>query len=107
MYSQIFQMRVRGRRKSQAEIDRDQGVFGAIRHMQKPGHSLLFVHAWDDGSLLQPIIPVLYEPQITGMHYEYMTFRGLERCVDAEENGATYLQEWRVKIIGFGKPAGT
>ena len=95
MYSIIKRLRERGRRKHSRDIQADSGAAGILTLANVGGIYELQLTDRND-STMQPMIPKLYEAQLTTLGSSRMLFKGLERGSD----GAEWAQEWAVQISG-------
>jgi hypothetical protein len=93
MYSIVKQLRHRGIRKNDREIQSAQGTAGDMTLALCAGGCELKLST-DDGSRQEPIIPILAEARLITMHGNKMLFRGIERGPD----GAEHIQEWSVLV---------
>lgn len=98
MYAKVKLLRQRGLRKHDREIQSDSGTDGDMTLAMCSGGCELKLSG-DDGSRLEPILPILYDARLVTMHGSKMLFRGIERGSD----GAECVQEWSVLVIGGGK----
>lgn len=96
MYS-VKQLRRHGARLSDRQIQSDPAIAGQLTMAMVGNTYELKLHAENDGSTREPLIPVLFDARLISMHGDKMLFRGLERRGGVDE--ATYLQEWSVKIM--------
>lgn len=93
MYARVKLLRQRGIRKHDREILSDAGTDGDMSLAMSSGRYELKLSG-DDGSRLEPILPVLFDARLITMHGNKMLFRGIERGAD----GAEFAQEWSVQV---------
>lgn len=95
MYSAVKPLRIRGQRRPEREILSSAPVQGNLTLACCAGVPELNLSARDD-STAQPLLPILYEARMIGMHGNKMLFKGLER----DPGGAEFSQEWSVMVLG-------
>jgi hypothetical protein len=95
MYS-VKQLRRHGARLSDRQIHSEPAVASHLTMAMVGSAYELKLHAENDGSSREPLIPILYDARLISMHGDKMLFRGLERRGGQDE--ATWLQEWSVKV---------
>lgn len=99
MYGKIKQLRQRGIRRSDREINSDPGTDGEFTFALVGGIYELKLAAPDD-SQLKPVIPILYDAKLITMHGDKMLFKGEERAPG--DNGPSFVQEWAVLVMPRG-----
>lgn len=99
MHYKVKALRTRGARRSDREISADAGVDGQLAgaHIGPIFELKLFS---DDGSRMEPLIPVLLDAKLISMHGNKMLFRGFEQ---PGADGPQYAQEWSVMVV-VGSP---
>lgn len=95
MHYTVKILRHRGARRSEREILAESGIDGQLTGANVGVTFELKLFA-GDGSRMEPIIPVLLEARLVSMHGDKMLFRGIEQGAD----GAQFVQEWSVKVVG-------
>jgi hypothetical protein len=108
MFVRLFLMRRYGRRLPQLEVLNSRPLVGTLvtfRIAQRPSGAEAFVLALDSledktgkGTMAQ-----LYEPTMTGIAMNVITFRGFER-VDCADGQTSYAQEWRCELNSTPAP---
>jgi hypothetical protein len=93
MYSIVKSLRIRGKRKSDREIQSEPGIAGDLT-LALCGTVYELKLCRRDDSLKAPVIPELLDAKLIAMHGDKMLFRGLERGPE----GAEWAQEWSVRI---------
>jgi hypothetical protein len=94
MYATITRLRERGKRRSDHDIQSDQGTTGDLTLASVSGVIQLNLAARNDQQM-KPIVPILYQAELITMHGNSMLFRGYEKGAD----GAGYVQEWRAVVL--------
>lgn len=90
-------LRVKGVRKHDREIASEAGIAGVLSlALVGPSYELK-LHASNDGSSREAILPILYDARLVSMHGDKMLFKGIERA--GEPDKAQYLQEWSVMVL--------
>lgn len=101
MYSKVIQVWSRGVKRSDRDLANDPGSMGELSLTRLGGHARLSLVLYGNTSADNRALPDLFEPVLLGWNGAQMVFRGYQKAPgkgDAE--GAAYLQEWRVTIIG-------
>jgi hypothetical protein len=106
MYSNIKQLRHRGVRRTEREVANDPGVFGEVILHRVGGILRMTVREWGNQRPDARLISDLWEPICQGLGGESMSWRGYQRAGRPDDEAQpTYLQEWRITIIGPRPPA--
>lgn len=92
MKATVTRLRERGKRRSNRDIDSDQGVTGGLT-LATVGSVIELRLSDIEDQQMKPLIPILYEAQLVSMHHAIMLFRGCESV-----DGAGYVQEWRAVV---------
>jgi hypothetical protein len=101
MYSNIKQLRHRGVRRPQRDVANDPGVFGELTMHRVGGILRMTICEWGNQRPDARLVPDLWEPVCQGLGGETMNWRGYQRANAGEDSDVpTYLQEWRVTILG-------
>jgi hypothetical protein len=95
MYSIVKRLRNRGRRLADREISASAGVRGEMAVAIVGYRQVATIYDQNDQQR-KPLIPELQNAQLVTMTMTGMLFYGTERAPD----GAEYVQEWSVRIIG-------
>jgi hypothetical protein len=92
MRATITRLRERGKRRHETKINSDPGIAGDLT-LSVVGTVRELKLADPNDQQMKPLIPILYEPELTTMHGNGMLFRGYESV-----DGAGYVQEWRAVL---------
>ncbi len=101
MYSKITQLRQSGKRRAADALASDQGVFGCVGVYNANTHIYMMCYAWEDRSLMRPLLPNLIDPIVRKWHDNKLLYRGYQ-C--AGEGHPVFLQEWVIDMIGIEPP---
>lgn len=99
MRCRVRQLRERGVRRPDHAVVSDEGIVGSAVLNTSGGYRQLFIHAFDDGGLMKPLMPPLFEAIVVNITNGRMLFRGVQKEVGSEK-AATYFQEWLVEPLG-------
>ncbi|MGZ9713884.1 hypothetical protein ACXX82_24105 [Glaciimonas sp. GNP009] len=89
-------------RRSDYDLNRDEGIFGCITTCDIAGTVQMDVIAWGDDALRTNLVATLNAPVLVAMNGDVMRFRGYQR---ENKTAPTYLQNWVITIIGMRPPA--
>lgn len=98
MHSSVKCLRQRGLWKHINDVQSEPSATGDITLVLCVDGAQLKLSS-DDGSLQEPIMPVLLDAKLVTMHTDKMLFKGIERG----EGGAEFVQEWSVLVLAGSK----
>ena len=105
MYSKILQLRVRGVRRPDRDINNDPGTFGMVEMVRVGGYLRMTVREHGNHLPDSVRLPALWDAQCLGWIGDGMSWQGYQQHQLPERKGnPVYLQEWRVEIIGERPP---
>lgn len=102
MYSKVKQVRRAGVVRSDQDLANDAGVTGALSLTKTTGIRCLTLQPWDNSRHDANALPPLWEAQLVAWVGDAMVFRGWQQ--PGPDGGPTYLQEWRVQVVGMHPP---
>ena len=105
MYSKILQLRVRGVRRLDRDVNNDSGTFGMVEMVHVGGYLRMTVREHGNNLPDSVRLPALWEAKCLGWIGNGMSWQGYQQHQLPERKGnPVYLQEWRVEVIGERPP---
>ena len=98
MRCRVYLLRRRGRRLPWREVSNGASFEGDLStHYLSLEHARYFVATLiaAGDALRRPLLPVLYEPVLTGIGHGRLLLRGFERIDES-----AVVQEWRCEVLG-------
>ena len=101
MYSKILQLRVRGIRRPDRDINNDPGTFGMVEMVHVSGYLRMLVREHGNHMPDAVLLPPLWDAKCCGWGGSSMSWQGFQQHQLPEKKGnPVYIQEWRIEIIG-------
>ena len=106
MYSKILQLRVRGVRRPDRDVNNDPGTFGMVELVHVGGYLRMKVREHGNHLAQGVLLPALWDAKCCGWNGAGMSWQGFQQHQLPEKKGdPVYFQEWRVEILGERPPA--